>query len=108
MFRDDRQISAVAQVLLARVNHPEWWTPNGPTHEACELLETGAGTLSAGERALLYLAFTLWNGWEAGRMRELLSLDAGNLAAAGELLAALARGPRAVDAWLAEQAEARE
>ncbi len=102
MFRDDRQISAAAQALLARVNHAEWWTPDGPTPEACDLVEAGAGGLAAGERALLHLTFALWNGWEAGRIRELLSLDSGNLAAVGELLQALALGPEAVDAWLDE------
>ena len=102
MFRNDRQISAVAQALLARVNHPGWWTPDGPAPEACDLVEAGAGELSAGERALLHLAFTLWNGWEGGRMRELLSLDAGNLAAVGDLLTAISLGPEAVDTWLDE------
>jgi len=108
MFRDDRQISAVAQALLARVNRPEWWTPDGPAPEACQLVDDGAGGLGAGERALLHLAFTFWNGWEAGRMRELLSLDAGNLAAVGDLLTALSIGPEAVDTWLDEQRAARD
>jgi len=71
-------------------------------------VEAGTGGCGAGERALLHFAFTLWNGWEAGRMRELLSLDAGNLAAVRNLLTALSFGPEAVDSWLAEQAEARE
>lgn len=108
MFRDDRQVSAVARALLARVHHPEWWTPDGPAPEACELVEAGAPKQSAGERALLHLAFTLWNGWEAGRMRELLSLDAGNLAAVGDLLTALSIGPESVDTWLDEQRAARD
>ena len=103
MFRDDRQAGACCRALLARVNRGEWWGDDGrPTPEACELVEAGAGEVSAGERALLHLAFALWNGWEAGRLRELLSLDADNLAAVGELLTALALGPEAVDTWLDE------
>ena len=108
MFRDDRQIGEVARALLARVNHPEWWAPGGPTPEACALVEAGAGKQSAGERALLHLAFTLWNGWKGGRMRELLSLDSGNLAAVGDLLTAMSLGPEAVDAWLDEQRDERD
>lgn len=103
MFRDDHQTGACCRALLARVDRAEWWGEDGrPTAEVCELVDAGAGGLAAGERALLHLAFALWNGWEAGRMRELLSLDADNLATVGELLTALALGPEAVDTWLDE------
>ena len=57
---------------------------------------------------MLNVVFTLWNGWEGGRMRELLSLDAGNLAAVGGLLTAISLGPEAVDTWIGEQAKAGE
>ena len=95
MFRDERQIGAVARVLLARVNR-------------AELVEADAPGLWAGGRALLHLAFALWNGWPHGRMRELLALDAGKLAAVGELLTALAQGGAAVDGWLDEHGPPRD
>lgn len=107
MFRDDRQKAACCDALLRRLDLAALWVVRpgigdtlGPTPAACELIDGGATRLSGGERAMLHLAFALWNGWEAGRMRDLLSLDAGNLEAVGSLLAAVARGPEAVDAWL--------
>lgn len=104
MFGSDRQAAACARALLAPVRLADLWTPDGPTPRACGLYEADGGALSGGERALLLLAFALWNGGRRGAVADLLALDGGNLAAAGELLTAVALGPEAVDAWLDERA----
>lgn len=107
MFRDDRQIAACARVLLARVGLAYLWALNGPTERACEMYDAsaGGGPLSSGERAMLLLAFALWNGGRHLVAADLLSLDDGNLAAVGTLLSAVAMGSEAVDVWLHDHGE---
>jgi hypothetical protein len=60
---------------------------------------------SHGERLLCDVAWALWNGRRQPDLHGLVHvLDAGNLAAVGKLLTAIARGPAAIDIWLKEYA----
>jgi hypothetical protein len=105
-FRDEAQHAAVCRALLARVDLGDLWTDAGPTARALALLAEDGGGLSSGERTLLLAAFALWNNHRELRFAELLRhLDDDNLKTIGELLAAISRGPDAIDAWLADWSE---
>jgi hypothetical protein len=104
MFSGDRQVALAARALLGRMRMGRLFTESGPTKEACDLLEAGGGTLSSGEGIYLQAAFDLWNGnGHCDLGRAVAVLDSGHLAALGRLLVAIARGPAAVDGWIAEQ-----
>jgi hypothetical protein len=107
-YRDEAQHAAVCRALLTRVGLGDLWTDTGPTPRALELLAEDGGGLSSGERTLLLAAFALWNNHRGLRFTELLRhLDDDNLKTIGELLAAIARGPEGIDAWLADWSEPR-
>ena len=104
MFRNDEQLAAVCQALCALAGLPSLWTPAGPSERAKELLRTEGGPLSHGEKVMLYLAWSFWNGKGGLTVAELVdTLDRSNLAAVGQLLQAHAEGPEALDAWLDDQ-----
>ncbi len=103
MFRDDRQRARVCQALCALVGFPTFWTDAGPSPRVKELLEADGGPLSHGEKVMVFVAWALWNSRGGLTIAELVdTLDRENLTAIGELLSALANGPAALDAWLAE------
>lgn len=80
MWHSEKQQSEVIGELLQRVHLQSFWSENGPTREACELLEAGGGPLSHGQAVLLRVAFDLWNGEGKATVDELITvLDAGNL-----------------------------
>lgn len=105
MFRDEAQTHAAIRTLLDTLpGLGRLWTDTGPTDEAVRLVETRGGALSSGEALLVFVAFDLWNGQggaQLGRVFHILSAEP--LAALGLLLAAVTRGPDAIDAWIAAQ-----
>lgn len=67
------------------------------------LLESDGGALSSGERAVVLIAWSLWNGQGHVTVADALHrLDGTSLAMLGKLLVAVASGDSAIDAWLAE------
>lgn len=101
MFRDDRQAARTAKALLTRVRLGRLFTEEGPTREACDLLEKGGGPMSHGEAIFLSIAFDLWNGMGHCDLGDAIGvLDSGNLVALGSLLVAVAGGAAAVDRWI--------
>lgn len=110
MFRNDRQIARVNQVLLSSVGREgldDLWTEEGPSDVAIHYFENDGGTLSGGERRMLLFTFALWHGESKNlSAAELLALDGEQLDLIGTLFRALALDADAVDDWIAEQ-EAR-
>ena len=103
MFRNERQRSAVAYVLLDSLQLGKLWTVEGPTEAACTLLKKRGGSLSSGERLILLAAFDLWNGDGHADFSELLyRLDDTRLHLLGSFLVAFASGSSGVDRWLAK------
>jgi hypothetical protein len=80
---------------LALVDAAERWTPTGPALAARE------APSDPDVRRILAACWALWEGCSTLSLDELLLLRPSLLEAVGELIAALARGPAAVDAWLA-------
>jgi hypothetical protein len=81
----------------------ELWSSQGPTDEAMALLETDGGPLSSGERMLLMIAWSIWNGRGHVTVADVLHrLDGTSLVMLGKLLVAAGRGGDSIDAWLAE------
>jgi len=97
MFRDDSQIREVADALCRRAGVPEWWGA-GDVGAAVEWLESGWDRNS--QRALVGVAFAVWNQHGDVPLSALVSLDSSNLSAVGRLLTAVAEGAVAVDRWL--------
>jgi hypothetical protein len=71
-----------------------------------ELLQRDGGALSSGERMVILIAWSLWNGQGHVTVADALHrLDGLTLAMLGKLMVAGARGSEAIDAWLAEVEE---
>jgi hypothetical protein len=104
VFRNDEQLAAVCRTLCARVGLKSFWTDAGPSERAKELLRAQGGPLSHGEKVMVFLAWSFWNGNGGLTVAELVdTLDRENLSAVGQLLQAHVEGPDALDAWLASQ-----
>lgn len=103
MFRSDAQLARVCWAFCARARLGRLWTEEGPTDEAMALLESDGGALSSGERAVVLIAWSLWNGQGHVTVADALHrLDGTSLTMLGKLLLAVAGGGSAIDAWLAE------
>ncbi|MFQ5466653.1 MAG: hypothetical protein ACE5DS_00815 [Kiloniellaceae bacterium] len=107
MFRDTAQQAATCRALLALAGLPavELWTDQGPTDAALRLFVEGGDALYPGGRVLLGLAISLHTeggGEPLGDAFEHLTPE--HLVALSGLLAALAEGHDAVDAWLHNRA----
>jgi hypothetical protein len=67
------------------------------------LAERDGAFLSSGERLVLLVAWSLWNGCSHVTVGEVFfNLDSTSLAMLGKLMIAGARGSEAIDEWLAE------
>jgi hypothetical protein len=100
MFRDDRQRAAVCRTVCAQAGLT-FWTEDGPTERAKQLLKDDGGPMSTGERIMFLAAFALWNGHGKVLFADVADrLDGPNLECLGTLLVALSQGAEAVDAWL--------
>jgi hypothetical protein len=96
-FHSGLQRARVCCALLARVDAADRWTPSGPAL-AARAVPTRRAEPDA-ER-MLALCWALWEGSSTLSLSELLLLQPSRLEAVGELIAALARGAPAVEAWL--------
>jgi hypothetical protein len=97
-FRDGTQRANACRVLLGLVGASDRWTPTGPAPAARIALDGDAGPDA---RRILQACWAIWEGTSTLALNELLQLEPRHLEALGELLAAMARGPAAIDAWLA-------
>ena len=97
-FHRGAQRARVCCALLARVGAAECWTPTGPALAARVAPSRGS---EPDTQRILAACWALWEGCSTLSLNELLLLDPSHLEATGELIAALARGPAAVDDWLA-------
>jgi hypothetical protein len=95
-FESSRQRARACRALLALVDATGCWTPHGPAPDALV-----APPEQPDAQRLLALCWALWNGCSTLVLSELLLLSPRPLEAVGELLVALARGPAAIDGWLA-------
>lgn len=106
-FATDAQMNEALHVLLARVRLQRLWTSQGPTDEACDLLQARGGPLSSGERVMLLAAFDIYNGFGALPFERLVNtLGAEHLRAVCGLVVARAEGGPAVEAWIESQQSA--
>ena len=109
MFKNDEQRAVVCLALLDRIGLQRLWTLRGPTEEAQRLLAEDGGALSSGERAMLLVAWALWNGSGKLTLSELIqAMDGEHLAAVGTLLSSLRFGADGVDDWLLVEREAAD
>ena len=97
-FQRGAQRARVCRALLARVGAAECWTPTGP---ALAARAAPSRSSEPDTQRILAACWALWEGCSTLSLNELLLLDPSHLEATGELIAALARGPAAVDDWLA-------
>jgi hypothetical protein len=97
-FTSGTQRARVCLALLALVDATERWTRNGPAPGA-RVAPPRSADPDAGR--LLAACWAIWEGCSTLTLDELLLLSTPRLEAVGELLAALARGSAAIDAWLA-------
>jgi hypothetical protein len=87
----------VCIALLTLVDAASSWTPTGPAPDA---RVAPSRTLDPDGRAMLAVCWAIWEGSSTLSLHELLQLSPPRLEAVGELLAAIARGPAAIDGWL--------
>jgi len=97
-FQSGRQRARVCRALLSLVGAAECWTPTGPAMAARVAPPPSA---EPDVRRILAACWALWEGCSTLSLSELLLLRPSLLEPVGELIAALARGAVAVDAWLA-------
>ena len=91
------QRACVCIALLALVDAAGCWTPTGPAPDA---RMAPSRSLDPDARTMLAVCWVIWEGSSTLSLHELLQLSLPRLEAVGELLAAIARGPAAVDGWL--------
>jgi hypothetical protein len=106
VFSSDEQLARVCRAFCSRARLSELWTSEGPTAQAMSLLERDGGPLSSGERMVLLVAWSIWNGSGHLSLSDVLhQLDGISLAMLGKLLLAAAQGGGAIDAWIIEAEE---
>jgi hypothetical protein len=109
MFRDDKQRAAVCNRILELARLPPGWV-NGEATKTIVRWRTSSPH-SSGERVMIALAWTVWNGDMIAERRLALAevidhLDNERLADVGMLLLAIAGGAKSIDRWLVETAPA--
>jgi hypothetical protein len=92
------QRARVCRTLLALVGATERWTPSGPT-PAARVSPPGNGDPDV--QRILAACWAIWDGCSTLALADFLQLRPRRLETAGELLAAIARGPAAIEDWLA-------
>lgn len=81
-WKDERSACDAIRRMLAGPHLQHLWTADGPTPEACDLLDAGGGPLSHGQQVMLRAAFDLWNGQGNATLGDLVNvLDTKNLRA---------------------------
>jgi hypothetical protein len=80
MWKSDAQACEVIRRMLTATHMDDLWGDDGPTKQACKLMEAGGGPLSHGQEIMLRVAFDLWNGGGKAEVQDLIGvLDSGNL-----------------------------
>ena len=103
MFSSDEQLARVCRAVCSRARLAELWTSDGPTVQATDLLERDGGPLSSGERMVLLVAWSIWNGSGQVTVGDVLrQLDGVSLTMLGKLMLAAGQGGGAIDAWIVE------
>ena len=103
VFLSVQQRACVCIALLALVDAAARWTPTGPARDA---RVAPSRSLDPDGRVMLAVCWAIWEGSSTLSLNELLELSPPRLEAVGELLAAIARGPAAIDGWLGRFAPA--
>lgn len=98
LIENPQQRARVCRALLALVGASERWTPGGPA-PAARVSPPGTGDPDA--HRILAACWALWEGCSTLSLADFLQLSPRRLEAAGELLAAIARGSASIDEWLA-------
>lgn len=81
-WKDERTACQAIRRMLAGTHLQHLWTEDGPTPDACDLLDAGGGPLSHGQQVMLRAAFDLWNGQGNATLGDLVNvLDTKNLRA---------------------------
>ncbi len=101
VFGSGHQRACVCIGLLALVDAASRWTPTGPAPDA---RVAPPRSLDPDGRAMLAVCWAIWEGSSTLSLNELLQLSPPRLEAVGELLAAIARSPAAIDGWLGRYA----
>lgn len=96
-FSSGLQRAGVCRALLAMVDAGDSWTMTGPAPSSRLAPSRPA---DPDTRTMLAACWAVWEGSSTLSLHELLRLSSPRLEAVGELLAAIARGPAAIDAWL--------
>jgi len=96
-FGSGLQRAGVCRALLALVDAGDSWTMTGPAPSSRLAPSRPA---DPDTRTMLAACWAVWEGSSTLSLHELLRLSPPRLEAVGELLAAIARGPAAIDAWL--------
>ena len=91
------QRACVCIALLALVGAAGRWTRTGPTRDA---RVAPSRSVDPDGHAMLAVCWAIWEGSSTVSLNELLQLSPPRLEAVGERLAAIARGPAAIDGWL--------
>jgi hypothetical protein len=97
---NQQQRSQVCQALLGRIGYSHLWTSEGPTAEAKKVLDQYGGPMSNSQWTVFQLVWYVWGRAADVKVQEVLQLPAPLAEIASTLIAALAIGPEAVDAWL--------
>jgi hypothetical protein len=101
MFSNRMQVAQVCRALTNGLGEEPLFGASGPTVVARQLHEQAGSAMTGGDRALLDLAFWLWEGGTSPRVGALIELlDRTRLRSVGALLIALADGGAAVERWL--------
>jgi hypothetical protein len=101
MFSNRLQVAQVCRTLTYGIAPQALFTPAGPSEAAQALRQAEVSALPGGDRALLELAFWLWEGGQSPRMGAVIELvDRTRLRMVGTLLVALSEGAAAIDRWL--------
>lgn len=97
MFRDDDQIRQCCDMLMKRAGLPAWWKDNN-IQQAADFLS--GPRPSRAQRALVGVAFALWNGDGDAQIASLLHLSTSDVRAVASLLVAVREGHDAIERWL--------
>ena len=102
LFKNDKQRAAVCFALCAKVGLKNFWTEDGPSARAKELLHQDGGTMSSGERIMFLTAWAVWNGHGKVLFADVIErLDDSNLETVGNLLVAFAN--ESIAEWIEEE-----
>ena len=98
-WRNDRQKADVCRALCGFVGLAHLWDNDEQDERLPNFIREHVGPIPNEVGVMLAVTIAIWAGDEVDLM-DILTLEAGNVRAIGELVAAMATGPEAVDEWL--------